>query len=113
MTFQLSCTAVCTAAKCTNLECGPIPNVMAAQPNIGVAVCESPAIPFLVHCHKAWLTTGGRVPCSNAVNIRESKTWTQSEFCMWQNVGKSPQNAYIVYQRRRRRNILQSFVDHR
>ena len=30
------------------LECRPMPNVMAAQLNIGGAVCESSVIPFLV-----------------------------------------------------------------
>ena len=30
------------------LECGPIPKVMAAQPNIGVALCQSSVILFLV-----------------------------------------------------------------
>ena len=25
------------------------------------------------------------VPCSNAANIGKRKTWTQSEFCRWQN----------------------------
>ena len=25
------------------------------------------------------------VPCSNAAKIRERKTWTQGEFCTWQN----------------------------
>jgi len=30
------------------LECGPMPNVMAAQLNIGGAVYESSVIPFLV-----------------------------------------------------------------
>ena len=30
------------------LECGPMPNVMAALPNIGGALCESSVIPFLV-----------------------------------------------------------------
>jgi len=25
------------------------------------------------------------VPCSSVANIGESKTWTQSEFCTWQN----------------------------
>jgi len=34
-----------------------------------------------------WLTptARARVPCSNAANIGERKTWTQSEFCTWQN----------------------------
>jgi len=33
------------------------------------------------------------VPCSNAANIGERKTWTQSEFCTWRNStgGKSSQ----------------------
>jgi len=46
------------------LECGPMPNVMAALPNIGGALCSTPR----------------QVPCNNAVNIGERKTWTQSEF---------------------------------
>ena len=38
------------------LECGPMPNVMAALPNTGGALCERSVIPFLVpHC-KVWLT---------------------------------------------------------
>jgi len=62
-----------------------MPNKMAAQPNIGGALCESSVIPFLVACRKLWLTLAVRVPCSNAANIGERKTWTQSEFCTWQN----------------------------
>jgi len=79
------------------LECGPMPNVMAAQPNIGGAVCESSAIPFLVPRHKVWLMPAARVPCSNAANIGERKTWTQSEFCTWQNSvwGQEPPKMYI------------------
>ena len=42
-----------------------------------------------------WLTLTARVPCSNAANTGELKTWTQSEFCTWQTSvtvgGKSPQ----------------------
>jgi len=45
---------------------------------------ESSAVLFLVPCRKVWLTPTARVPCSNAANI-EHKTWTQSEFCTWQN----------------------------
>jgi len=33
-----------------------MPNVMAAQPNIGGALCESSVIPFLVPRRKVWLT---------------------------------------------------------
>jgi len=63
------------------VECGPMPNVMAAQPNIGGALCESSIIPFLVPRRKVWLTPAAGVPCSNAANIGEHKTWTQNEFC--------------------------------
>jgi len=68
----------------TTIEDGPMPNVMVAQPNIGGAVCGSSVIPFLVPRHS--LADGHcSVPCSNAANIGERKTWTQSEFCSWQN----------------------------
>ena len=43
------------------LECGPMPNVMAAVPNIGGALCSTPQI---------WLTPTNRVPCSNAAKTR-------------------------------------------
>jgi len=66
---------------------------MAAQRNIGDALCESSVIPFLVSRCKVWLRPAARVPCSNAANIRERKTWTQSEFCTWLNSvrGQGPQ----------------------
>jgi len=46
---------------------------------------------------KVWLTPTAWVPCSNAVNIGERKTWTQSEFCTRQNSArsKSPQNVHV------------------
>ena len=87
-----------TAAQHTNtLECGPMPNVMASQPNIGGALCESSVIPFLVPCRNVWLRPAAGVPCSNAANIRERKTWTQSEFCTCQNSarGQKPPKMYI------------------
>jgi len=70
-----------------------MPNVMATQPNIGGALCESSMIPFLVPRHKVWLMPAARVPCSNAGNIGQCKTWMQNEFCSWKNSvgGKSPQ----------------------
>jgi len=40
-------------------------------------------IPFFVACRKFWLTLAARVSCSNAANIGERKTWTQSEFYTW------------------------------
>jgi len=62
-----------------------MPNVMATQPNIGGALCESPVIQFPVARRKVWLMPAAGVPCSNAANIGERKTWTRSEFCTWQN----------------------------
>jgi len=59
------------------LEYGPMSNVMAAQPNIGGALCESSVIPFLIPRRKVWLTPTAPLPCSNAANIGERKTWTQ------------------------------------
>jgi len=58
-----------------------MPNVMAAQPNIGGALCESSAIPFHVRYHAAmfgWPRCWSAV-YSNAVNVGERKNWTQSE----------------------------------
>ena len=44
-----------TTLKQQQLECGPMPKVMAAQPNTGGAVCESSAVPSLYHAKKfAW-----------------------------------------------------------
>jgi len=42
-------------------------------------------VPFPVPRRKVWLTPTARVPCSNAANIGERKTWTQSAFCTWLN----------------------------
>jgi len=70
-------------------------------------------IPLLVPRRKVWLTPTGRVPCSNAANVGECRTWTQSEVCTWQNsiMGQRlPKNVYIAYQPTRRSNIVQSFL---
>jgi len=48
--------------KSKELECGPMPNVMAALPNIGDALCSTP--------QKVWLTPTTGVPCSNAAKTR-------------------------------------------
>jgi len=58
------------------LECGPMPNVTATQPNVGGALCETSAIPFLVPRRKAWLTPAAKVRCSNAAKVGERNTWT-------------------------------------
>jgi len=52
------------------LVCGPMPNVMAALPNIGGALWPS------AQRLKVWLLPAAGVPCSNAANIGERKTWT-------------------------------------
>jgi len=52
-----------------------MPNVMAAQLNIGGALRESSVIPFRVPRRKVWLMPAAGVLCSNAANIRERKTW--------------------------------------
>ena len=72
----------CSAKK--QLQCGRTP-VMAAQPNIGGALCKSSVIPFCVPRCKVWLTPADGVLCSNAANIGERNTWTQTEFYTWQN----------------------------
>jgi len=45
---------------------------------------------------KVWLTPA-RVACSDAANIGKRKTWTQTEFCTWQNSvrGQEPPKMYI------------------
>ena len=75
-----------TGRKNCQLECGPMPNMMATLPTIGGTLCWTP---------QSLSTT--RVPCSNAANIGERETWTQSEFCTWQNsvTGQEPPKTYI------------------
>jgi len=63
-----------TSKQTSKLECGPMPIVMAALPNIGGALCESSVIPLLAPRRKVWLTPAAGVPCSNAANIEERKT---------------------------------------
>ena len=72
-------------------ECGLVPNVMAALPNIGGAFCSTPQSLADAHYY--------RVPCSktNAAKIGERKTWTQSECCTWQHsvTEQEPPKMYI------------------
>jgi len=75
-----------------------MPIEMAAQPNIGGVLCESSVIPFLVPRRKVLLIP--LLECravSNAANIGQRQTWTQSEFYTWQNSvrGQEPQKMYI------------------
>jgi len=71
-------------------------NVMAVHPNIGGALCESSAIPFLVPRRKVWLTAAAGV--LSTANTGERKTWAQSEVCTWQNSvrGKNPQKCIHI-----------------
>jgi len=50
------------------LQCGSMPNVMAARPTIDGALCKSSVIPFLVPRRKLWLMPAAGLPCSNAAN---------------------------------------------
>jgi len=70
-----------------------MPNLMAAQSNIGGAICESSVISFLVPCHQVWLMATAQVLCSNAANIGACKTLMQSKFAAGKIPlgGKSPQ----------------------
>ena len=93
-----------------------MPNVMAAQPNIGGARVRKfrNSIPSttpqsLPHDWRVWGTPAyifqrvsrlgfvTAVPYSNAVKIRELNTWTQSK-CSWQNSvrGQEPPKMYIT-----------------
>jgi len=79
---------------CCQYKGWPIPcTTNLTQLSIGGALCESSVIPFLVPCRNVWLMAAARVPCSNAANVGECKTSTQSELCSWQNsvMSKSPQ----------------------
>jgi len=80
--------------------------LMAAQPNIGCALCESSVIPFIVSRRKVGLTPAAGVPCSNAANIGEF-ILHQTKFR--QGAG-APENVYIVYQPRRRPNTVQVWL---
>ena len=46
-----------------------MPNVMAALPNVGGAICQNCVIPFLVPRRKVWLTPAAGVPCSNVATV--------------------------------------------
>jgi len=49
-----------------------MPNVMAALPNIGGALCSAP---------QTLTDVAAGVPCTNDANVGERKIWTQSELC--------------------------------
>jgi len=91
-----------------------MPNVMAAQPNIDGALCESSLISLLVPRHKVWLTPAARVQCSNAANIGECNGRKVNFAAGKIPLGdKSPPNAYTLYSipLQETPNIVQSLVD--
>jgi len=69
-----------------------MPNVMAAQPNIGGVLCESCIIPFLVPCRKAWLMPAAGVLYSNDANTENARLGRKINFAARKipSVGKSP-----------------------
>jgi len=67
------------------LQCGPMPNVMAAQSNIGGAVRENSVIPFLVPRCKVWLTPAARVPCSKLTLPIYTVNHKNVTFYFWRN----------------------------
>jgi len=46
---------------------------------------------------KVWLTPAAGVPCNDAANIEERKTWTQSEFCTSQNSTRGKRPRKCIY----------------
>ena len=65
--FQFLQIFITNLKKNRKLECGPMPNVMAALPNIGGALFQR---------RKVWLTPTTRVPCSNAAKTKPVEiTW--------------------------------------
>jgi len=94
------------------LECGPMPNVMAAQPKTGGTPCESSIIPFLVPCHKVWLTPllqcrANILPIYGKARLGHKVNFARGEI---PSGGKSPKNVHIVHQSRRQPNIVQILV---
>ena len=83
--------------------------MLAALPNIGGALCESYIIPFLLP--RLWLMPTASVPCSNADNTGECKTWTQSAFCTWQNSVKGKETPKYSVPAQEMANIMQSLAD--
>jgi len=68
-----------------------MPNVIAALSNMGGALSSMP---------QSLADPAAGLPRSNAANIGERKTWTQSEFCTRQNSVRKeePPKMYMLYQ---------------
>jgi len=88
-----------------------MPNVIATQRNIGGALFESFVIPFLVPCRKVLLTPADGVPYSDAAK-KKARLGRKVNFAPGKipSVARAPENEYVLYQPRRRPNIVQSLV---
>jgi len=53
-----------------------MPNVHDRLVEYSWSPLESSVIPFLARRRKVWPTPAAGLPCSNAANIGERKTWT-------------------------------------
>ena len=115
LTQSFSIYETCTT-HLSNYNVGQCPNVMAARPNVDVALCKSSVIPFLVPRRKLWLTPAAGLPYSiggTAANRGERKTWTYTVNIAPGKIpsgARAPENVYIMYQPRRRPNIVQNLV---
>jgi len=89
------------------LECGPMPNMMAAQPNIGGALCES----SLYHAAKfGWRPLLACYSLKPYRRKQELDTKWILHLAKFRQRARDPENEYIMYQPRRRPNIVQSLV---
>jgi len=72
-----------------------MPNVMAAQPNIGGALYESSLIPFLVPRLKVWLMECRAVTLPIYENARLGRK--VNKICTWQNSVKGQEPKKCIY----------------
>ena len=88
-----------------NLECGPMPKVMAALPNIGGALCWTPQFGWrpLLECRVVTLLI-------QAKRTQDLDTKWILHVVKFRYGARAPENVYTVYQSRRWPNIVQSLV---
>jgi len=70
----------------------------------------SNSIPSSVPRCKVWLTPAAGEPCSNAANIGDVKWILHRANAKFRQGQEPAKNVYIMYQPRRRSNIVQSLV---
>jgi len=88
-----------------NLECGPMPKVMAALLNIGGALCWTPQFGWrpLLECRVVTLLI-------QAKRTQDLDTKWILHVVKFRQEARAPESLYIVYQPRRRPKIVQSLV---